>query len=37
MPFMGNASEIAQDLVTALAPYLEPVDDFPRRISGSNH
>ena len=37
MPFMGNASEIAQALVTALAPYLEPVDDFPRRISGSNH
>lgn len=37
MPFMGNASEIAQALVTALSPYLELVDDFPSRISGSNH
>lgn len=36
MPFMGDAPQIAEALVTALAPYLEP-DDFPRKISGSDH
>ena len=36
MPFMGDASEITQALVTALAPYLE-LDEFPRKISGSGH
>lgn len=36
MPFMGDAPEIAEALVTALAPYLEP-DEFPRKISGSGH
>jgi len=36
MPFMGDAPHIAEALVTALAPYLEP-DDFPRKISGSDH
>jgi hypothetical protein len=33
---MGDARQIAEALVTALAPYLEP-DDFPREISGSDH
>jgi hypothetical protein len=37
MPFMGNASEIAQALVTALAPYLEREHDLSRKISGSHH
>ncbi len=36
MPFMGDAPQIAEALVTALAPYIEP-DDFPRKISGSDH
>jgi hypothetical protein len=37
MPFMGHASEIAQALVTTLAPYLERDDDLSRKISGSHH
>jgi hypothetical protein len=36
MPFMGDVAEITKALVTALAPYLEP-DEFPRKISGSDH
>ena len=36
MPLMGNPPQIAEALVSALAPYLEP-DDFPRKISGSDH
>ncbi len=36
MPFMGDATEIAQALVMALSPYLEP-DELPRKISGSDH
>jgi hypothetical protein len=36
MPFMGDAPQIAEALVSALAPYLEP-DEFPRKISGSGH
>lgn len=37
MPFMGDAPELAQALVTALAPYLEPEDNLSRKISGSGH
>ena len=36
MPFMGDAPQIAEALVSALAPYLE-ADEFPRKISGSGH
>ncbi len=34
MPFMGDIPQMADILVTTLAPYLERWD-FPRRMSGS--
>lgn len=36
MPFIGDLSHIAHDLVTALAPYLER-RDFSGGIHGSGH
>ena len=36
MPFVGETRQIAETLVSTLAPYLQP-DDLPRRNSGSGH
>ena len=36
MPFAGDLSHLAEDLVTTLAPYL-PSRDFTDRKSGSGH
>jgi hypothetical protein len=36
MPFAGDITHLAQDLVTTLAPYLQSWD-FTDRKSGSGH
>jgi hypothetical protein len=36
MPFVGDLTSLADDLVTTLAPYLQRWD-FPDRNSGSDH